>query len=168
MEDEETSHFIKAPDLSDGLSVFAKADLWLADQGLATGLFGAALLALAAVCVLAVIVKLVALLRRGLFAKFSEGKVVEVENAEGGGFHPVIAYTDKHGRRRKMVAAMRTSQDPTGRRVIMRVDGPKARMVETRTSPLRDAALLVLPVLVASAATATALTGRLAGVAPLP
>ncbi|GMG81302.1 hypothetical protein LNKW23_05150 [Paralimibaculum aggregatum] len=163
--------FLKAPEPETGGAsggVTAGVEELLLGYGIETGLIGAGLLALAALCLAVSLVKLLQLLHARLIARVAEGKVVEAEPAIGGGFHPVITYEDRTGRRRRFVAETRTVEDPTGGRVLVRTDGDRPRLSGRAPSALREAAWLALPFALGLAAGLTGLTGKLAGIAPLP
>ncbi|MGF1445364.1 MAG: hypothetical protein ACFBRM_04095 [Pikeienuella sp.] len=167
-DEEPSSPFIPAPDPTDDQSTIAWAEALVVEQGLQTGLLGAGLLAVAALFGLICLVRLGAMLVERLTAHYVSGEVIGVEHAEGGGLHPVVAVPDRDGRRRRVVVDFKVLDDPTGQSVLMRIDGKRARPAVPPVGRLRQIMRLTLPFLIALAAAATALTGRVLGVIDLP
>ena len=141
---------------------------WLAGLGLETGLAGAALIGVGAVFLLVGLVRFWLVLRARLVERHAEGRVVETEPAEGAGFVPVVEYTDATGRKRRFVPPIATATDPTGMRMRLRIDGPRPVIVPPPPSPAREAFGMVLPLGLGALAAVSGVTGRLAGLVPIP
>ncbi len=162
--------FVKAPEPPPEPE--AESQGWIegtaASLGIETGAPGALCLALAAVLALYALLRLAGFLYQGTVARYAEGEVVEGEPALGGGFHPVIAVTDASGRRRRVVSEFRTADDPTGRRVRMRVDGGRPRPAPPPKGAVGQLLAIAIPLALAAALAGTGTTGHLAGLPALP
>lgn len=161
--------FVKAPvPESEDDTPAAAAESVLADFGIATGLPGAILLGIAAIFLLITLFKLLRFVAGRAGPALVEGEITEVEPAIGGGFHPVIVYPDAEGRRRRFIAETRIGADETGRRVLVTLERGRPVIAPAPPSALREAIGLILPFAIALLAGLTGLTGKLAGVMPLP
>lgn len=160
--------FKQAPIPPDTRSPMDKAAEWLAAQGLETGVIGAVLLGLGALLLLFGAVQVVRVIRARIVERLTDGEVIGVEPASNGGYHPILRYRDATGRVRRFVASAVIPADATGQRMLLRIDGPRPLVAPRPPSPLSEALGMVLPLVLGYAATTAGLTGRVAGVLPLP
>ena len=141
---------------------------WMEGHGIETGLLGAGLIALGGAFLLVGLVRVWLVLRGRMVERYAAGEIVDVEPGEGGGLIPVIAYTDAEGRTRRFVADFATAGDPTGRRVRLRIDGVRPQIAGPTPSAFREATGMVLPLLLGGLIASAGITGRVAGIVPLP
>lgn len=160
--------FIKAPNLEATQGSGQSAvETFLLNFGIETGHVGAVLLGLAAVCLLMVLIQLYRVIRGGL-GKYAQGKVVDVQPAPGGGLNPVVRYTDAEGRGRQFIGQFRVGEQDIGRLMRLRVDGDRPTVAPPPPNPARQAAFLVLPLVVGAACMTAAIMGEIPGVVTLP
>ncbi|MEO0621481.1 MAG: DUF3592 domain-containing protein [Pseudomonadota bacterium] len=161
------SRFIAAPVPDEDTGIAETSTTWLAEIGIDTGLIGAGLLGLGAVFLLIGVIKIATLIYSRLAVRLTEGEVVAAQPADGA-FHPVVRYTDIAGTTRRFVADMKVPTERVGQRVCVRIDGPRPVIAPRAPSPFSEALGMVVPLALGMVATTTGLTGRLAGLVPLP
>lgn len=139
----------------------------LSGIGIETGIPGAVMLAVGGILLVIALFQFIRVIRARSI-RLAEGEVVGTEHASGGGYHPVVRFTDEDGQRRRFVAPVVVPSEQTGQRLRVRIDGPRPVIVPRPPSPFREAMSMVLPLVLGGAIAATGLTGQLAGIVPLP
>ncbi|MEM9144700.1 MAG: DUF3592 domain-containing protein [Pseudomonadota bacterium] len=160
--------FVKIPEAEDDRSIAEVGSDTLATYGLETGLIGAGLLALGGVLILVGLIQVIRVIRTRIVERLAEGEIVSVEPAPSSGFFPVIRYRDAAGNMRRFVSDLVVPGESIGQKVRLRIDGRRPKIVARPPSAFAEMLAMLLPLAIGSASAVTGLTGRLAGLVPLP